>query len=147
MRAGDSPASHPLTPPRPDRPRRALGLAGEDLLVGVGRQDWKWAKEVFRYDPSGRLVKRYGAGEGKGVLNGPMNGCGDGFCLVTGYSFEIFDREGQQVTKVDLDALELQRMNVNGVVDVPGKGVYVLVGYYVEKDVAQAELLRLEGVY
>ncbi len=30
-----------------------FGLAGDDLLIAVGKSDWSYSKEVFRYDPAG----------------------------------------------------------------------------------------------
>jgi len=126
-----------------------VGYAGNDLLIGVPRQDWKWSQELYRFDAKGTFVRKYGAAEGKGELHGEMTGCGDGFCT-SGYArFEVYDRDGMRVGSASLSKLSnLKNVYISGVVDVPDKGVYVLIGHDPEpKGDGRAELVRVDGVH
>lgn len=140
----------------PELPRETgaipwLGVAGDQLLVSMARADWSHEREVFRYDAAGTLLRRYGAPTGKAVISSDVHGCGDGFCVEKGHSsLAIHDREGELVRSYSLtDQVKLESILVAGIVDVPGKGVYVLIGYHVPtgKGRGRAELVRLDGVY
>jgi hypothetical protein len=132
-----------------------VSLAGDDLLVRKYRGDWKPdGYEVLRFDAAAtQVVKRYGAPEGKGVIDGVPYGCGDGLCVVSGSAhIDIHDGEGLRVGSYNLYALTtLKRIDIAGIVDVPGRGVYVLAGHRPEVDgkagKGRAELVRLDGVY
>jgi hypothetical protein len=125
-----------------------VSIAGDDLLIRKVESDWKFGRSVIlRFNAAGELVKRYGAAEGKGAIDGEPFGCGDGLCIVANAStIDLHDRDGMQVASYNLHKLtNLKGIAIAGIVDVPGKGVYVLVGHGSEK--ARAELLRLDGVY
>ncbi|MGZ3452903.1 MAG: hypothetical protein ACXVEF_25060 [Polyangiales bacterium] len=127
-----------------------VGQSGNDLLVAIPRQDWKWAPELFRFDASGKFVRKYGAAEGKGELHGELTGCGDGLCASAYMNqLEIYDREGMRVGGASLTTLtKLNGVYIGGIVDVPDKGVYVLIGHQPQpKGDGRAEVVRIDGVY
>jgi hypothetical protein len=128
--------------------RPFLGTAEGQLLVAFGRQDWHYDREVFRFDEKGKFVRKYGSADPKKSIGGSIDGCGDGLCVLSGgVYFAIHDREGEKVKSYNLyDLVKLKRMDLANLVDVPGKGVYALVGYHDEKNKGRAELLRLDGV-
>lgn len=128
--------------------RAFLGVAEGQLLVGFGREAWHYDREVFRFDEKGKLVRKYGSTEPKKAIGGSFDGCGDGLCVLSGgVYFAIHDREGEKIKSYNLyDLVKLKRMNLADIVDVPGKGVYALVGYHDDKNKGRAELLRLDGV-
>jgi len=130
--------------------RPSIGSAGDHLLLGYARDDWKYNREIFRFDAGGTLVRKYGAAEGDGQIGGEYAGCGDGLCAVKWQSDLVFyNREGMKVASKSLsDAVKLPRMLIQGIVDVPEKGVYVLIGYIPQKGgKGRAELVRVDGVY
>ncbi len=136
--------------PQAGLPKARVGEAGGHLLLAVAREDWKYSPEVFRFDVTGTFVRKYGAAEGKGELHGEFSGCGDGLCSSAYQSeLEIYDREGMRVRSVSLTELtKLKHVYIGGVVDVPDKGVYVLIGHEpVPKGDGRAELVRIDGVY
>lgn len=130
--------------------RPNIHLAGGHLLLGYAREEWKWSREVFRFDAKGTFVKKYGSADPKSSFSGDFDGCGDGLCA-TKYQSDlvIYDREGIEVSSTSLSKLvKLQRLLISGIVDVPDKGVYVLVGHIPDpKGKGRAELIRVDGVY
>jgi len=130
--------------------RPSIGSAGEHLLLGYAREDWKWNREIFRFDAAGTLVRKYGAAEGEGQIGGDYAGCGDGLCAVKWQTdLAFYNREGMQVASKSLrDAVKLPRLLIQGIVDVPDKGVYALIGYIPKPGgKGHAELVRVDGVY
>ncbi|APR78992.1 Hypothetical protein A7982_04339 [Minicystis rosea] len=88
---------------------------------------------------------------GKRISNDPWS-CGDGLCSTYNQSrFEVFDATGTRKGDYAINSLIkpdlLDNANIANFIDVPGKGVYALVGYNTSKKKARAELIRLDGVY
>jgi hypothetical protein len=119
------------------------------LLVSFGKSEWHWSREVFRLDASGTLIKKYGSGEPKGDISGDPDGCGDGLCLATSMNdIQVYDGAGEKVGSVSLrEQTKLANIHIASIVDVPGKGVYALLGYLDDKKKGRAELIRLDGIY
>lgn len=129
---------------RPD-----IAVAGDDLVLGIGRSDWKYDKEIVRFDAKGKLLGRVGTADGKTQIDGQVYACGDGYCTTSGYSWlAIHDRTGAKITTIKMgDSTDLESPMIEGVAEVPGKGVFVLVGYQPKKQSGRAELVRLDGVF
>ena len=124
-----------------------FGSSGDDLLVALSKPDWKNSQEVFRIDPAGKLVQRVGAAEGPAQIDGDLSGCGDGYCSTSVYgSIDLHDRQGRKVSSLSLGKMTgLRSMSLTGLVDVPDKGVYAVVGYHDESG-GRPELVRLDGI-
>lgn len=151
----NSPTCEPKPPTLAELPKDTEGLnpwvswAGSDLLLGFGRSEWHYDREVFRFDPRGHLVKKYGTGEHGHEIEGNAYGCGDGLCVVTGADvwLEVLDATGTKVASYNThDWIKLSHASLETVVDVPGKGIYALFGYMDAKDKGHAELVRLDGI-
>jgi hypothetical protein len=126
-----------------------ISVAGNDLVLAVGRADWKYDKEIFRLDPKGKLLGRVGTATGDTKIDGQVYACGDGYCVTSGSSWlAIHDRTGRKLATLKLHELtDLEDATIEGIVDVPGKPIFVLVGYHPKNELGRAELVRLDGVF
>jgi hypothetical protein len=105
-------------------------------------------KNVFRYDAAGTLIKKYGGSTTPTKIErvDKVSTCGDGLCITeSGSSLDIFDTNGALLKSLNTYKLfDKKDLQVQGVTEVPGKGVYVLIGYKEGK--GHAELLRVDGL-
>ena len=127
----------------------SISWSGNDLLLGFTRQALNNNLEVLRFDAKGHLVKKYGQADRKNSIVGNFVGCGDGLCASSGSSdIDIFRADGTVAGSYRVSEwVKLEQIEVANIVDVPGKGVYVLIGYHDEKKKGRAELIRLDGVH
>lgn len=126
-----------------------IAVAGSDLVLGIGRSDWKYDKEIVKLDATGKLLGRVGTAEGKTKIDGAVYACGDGYCVTSGSSWlAIHDRTGAKLTTLKMhESANLEDPTIEGIADVPGKGLFMLVGYQPKKESGKAELVRLDGVF
>jgi hypothetical protein len=132
----------------PEGGRPDISVAGSDLLLAIGRSDWKYEKEILHLDAKGKVLSRVGSAEGETKISGEVYACGDGYCVKSSGSWlAIHDRTGRRVTTLKLhESIDLEDPYINGVVDVPDKGIYALVGYHPKNQTGHAELVRLDGI-
>lgn len=120
------------------------------LFVGTaGPGGELYNREVYRFDATGKLVKKYGGAGAPSKVEriDAMSTCGDGLCITeSGSSIDVFDANGALLKSHDTKKLfEREGQQLQGITEVPGKGVYVLIGYRDGKK-GHAEILRVDGL-
>ena len=107
---------------------------------------------VLRYDRAGKLVDKVNVGpEGKALARWPdyLTSCGPGVCLLDGEkTLYVFGADGKLARKGDVqgDDFSLGYASVAGMVEIPGKGLFIYVGLPKEKGSSEkvADILRIE---
>lgn len=109
---------------------------------------------VLRYDRAGKLVDKLNVGpDGKAIARWPdfLAPCGAGACLIEGEkSLVVFGGDGKLLRKAEIqgDDFSLGYSSIAGMVEVPGKGLFLYVGVPKEKGSSDkvADILRIENV-
>ena len=109
---------------------------------------------VLRYDRTGKLVDKLNVGpDGKAIARWPdfLAPCGAGVCLIEGEkSLVVFGGDGKLLRKAEIqgDDFSLGYSSLSGMVEVPGRGLFLYVGIPKEKGSSDkvADILRIENV-
>lgn len=120
------------------------------LFIGTaGPGGELYDRQVYRFDASGKLVKKYGGAGAPSKIEriDAMSTCGDGLCITeSGSSIDVFDANGALLKTFNTRKLfDRPGHQLQGITEVPGKGVYVLIGYQEGKK-GHAELFRVDGL-
>ena len=107
---------------------------------------------VFRYDRTGKLVDKLNVGpEGKAIARWPdyLSPCGAGLCLLDGEkTLVVLGGDGKLLRKGEFqgDDFSLGYASVAGMVEIPGKGLFLYVGIPKEKGSSEkvADIVRVE---
>lgn len=109
---------------------------------------------VLRYDRTGKLVDKLNVGpDGKAIARWPdhLTPCGAGACLLEGEKvLVVFGGDGKLLRKGEIqgDGFSLGYASVAGMVEVPGKGLFLYVGLPKENGSSEkvADIIRVENV-
>ncbi|MFO0592353.1 MAG: hypothetical protein U0441_32710 [Polyangiaceae bacterium] len=132
-----------------------ISIAASDKHVfvldfhGSGHDD----NYVFRYDRTGKLVDKVNVGpEGKAIARWPdfLSACGPGVCLLDSEkTLVVFGADGKLQRKADIegDGFTLGYASIAGMVEIPGKGLFLYVGLPKEKGSSEkiADIVRIES--
>lgn len=146
-------ASKPFGVPAPEGNPISIAASDKHVFVldfhGSGHDD----NYVFRYDRTGKLVDKLNVGpEGKAIARWPdyLSPCGPGLCLLDGEkTLVVFGGDGKLVRKGEVqgDDFSLGYASVAGMVEIPGKGLFLYVGIPKEKGSSEkvADIVRVEN--
>jgi hypothetical protein len=134
------------TPPPSGNP---MGVAANDKHVfvmdfhGSGNE----GNFVLRYDRTGKFIDKLNVGpDGKAIVRWPdeLATCGAGICLLQSGELFVFGADGKLIRKgkVQGDDVKLSGENVFGMVEIPGKGLYL---YASAGQSPESDIIRIEN--